>query len=284
MPFVQLLFILLLSTFSCTSSPTPSSTKPIVLVSVPPYAFFVKTLAEDSVQVETLVPVGANPHLYEASPKEVQQHQKASLWIYLGEPFDKRVLTFFEQTGKPIQVLRITEGLDLLSSCEEDHCLHGEGEDLHVWLSPHLDKAQAEKIAAALGELLPEQQGLIQKRLHTLLRELDALDRQISKELAPYAGKAILVSHPAFGYFCRDYDLVQLSIETEGKEPRPQEMQHLLEEVKQYQVQSVILEPQYSNKGAERIAEELHLKTHTLDPYAENVVENLKKIAEEITQ
>jgi zinc transport system substrate-binding protein len=34
----------------------------------------------------------------------------------------------------------------------------------------------------------------------------------------------VLVSHPAFGYFCKDYDLEQISIEVEGKEPRPKDV------------------------------------------------------------
>ena len=79
-------------------------------------------------------------------------------------------------------------------------------------------------------------------------------------------GRAILVSHPAFAYFCQDYALVQLSVEVEGKDPLPKDVTEILQKAKNYNIQSVLLEPQYSNKGAELIAQSMHLPTHMVDP------------------
>lgn len=289
-----LIFTLLLPLCSCEKKEGTQDGKPTVLVSVPPYAFFVEKIAGDAVHVETLVPAGANPHIYEASPKEVQRHHHAALWVYLGEAFDKRVLRYFKDTHKQIQILDITQGIDLLSICEKDgiateeahHCHHShdEGYDLHIWLSPALAKLQAQKIAAALIALLPSLQEQFSANLQRFLDELDVLDRQIAQILAPLSGKAILVSHPAFGYFCKDYHLVQLSIEIEGKDPLPQHITEILEQAKHYSIQSVLIEPQYSNKGAELVAKSLHLPTHRVDPYAENYEENLLAIAKVIAE
>ena len=101
-------------------------TRPTVLVSVPPYVYFVQRIAGDTVDIETLVPAGANPHIYEATPKEVQRHQNASLWIYLGESFDRKALQFFKDAKNPIQIVDIAKGTDLLPVCEEEHahCHH----------------------------------------------------------------------------------------------------------------------------------------------------------------
>ena len=220
------LLILLIPLCSCEKKEGVKDGKPTVLVSVPPYAFFVKKIAQDAVNIEMLIPVGANPHIYEASPKEVQRHQNAALWIYLGEAFDKRVLRFFKDSHKQIQILDVTQGIDLLSVCEEGdlareahHCHHShdEGKDLHIWLSPALAKIQAQKIAAALITLLPESEEKFSANLQIFLDELNDLDHQIAQMLNPLNGKAILVSHPAFGYFCQDYHLIQLSIEIKVK-------------------------------------------------------------------
>src|SRR5690348_7322246 len=88
--------------FSCEVKEKPNSGKPTVLVSVPPYAYFVKKIAQDAVEIETLVPAGTNPHIYEATPQEVQRHQNAALWIYLGESFDKKIFKFFQTVKNPI--------------------------------------------------------------------------------------------------------------------------------------------------------------------------------------
>lgn len=287
-----LFLCLFLPFFSCGKQETPKSGKPTVLVSVPPYVYFVQKIAKDTVEIETLVPVGANPHIYEATPKDVQRHQNAALWVYLGEPFDKKALQFFQDMKKPIHVVDMAEGTPLLPLCEEEehaHCCHhhhhhDEGKDLHIWLSPRLAKLQAVKIAEALTSLLPAEQKRFEANLKSFIDELDHLDAEIADLLAPMKGQAILVSHPAFGYFCLDYHLTQLSIEMEGKDPLPQHVAAIVAKAKSYAIHSVITEPQYSNKGAELIAQSLGLPTHSVDPYAMNFSENLLSIAQVIAE
>ncbi len=281
--FIRLLLtVFILLTNSCEKKENFNTGKPIVLVSVPPYVDFVKKIAKDTVAVQSLIPAGANPHVYEATPKEVQSHQNAAIWIRLGESFDKKVYQFFKQLNKPVKIVDVAQGIPLLSVCDDHGHASDEGKDLHIWLSPKLAKIQAEKIAAALIALLPEQGDFFSANLQKLLNELDVLDGQIAGILAPMEGKAILASHPAFEYFCRDYHLVQLSIEMEGKEPLPQHVTEILALAKRYAVQAVLIEPQYSNKGAELIAKRLGLPTHSVDPYAENYLENLLSIAQVI--
>lgn len=281
--FAALFF--LLSLYACKPH-TETASKPTVLVSIPPYAYFIKKIAGSSVHVETLIPAGANPHVYESSPREVQRHQTAKLWFSLGESSEKKISQYFKDTHQPVQIIDLTQDIELLADCHEEHCshIHGEGHDLHLWLSPKIAKKQAQMIASALMKLLPEQQDTFGKNLQVFLEELENLDQQIAHTLESLSGKAILVSHPAFSYFCRDYHLIQLSIEVEGKDPLPQHITRILKKAKHYSVQGVLTEPQYSNKGAELIAHSLHLPTHMVDPYAENYTENLIHIAKVIAK
>jgi zinc transport system substrate-binding protein len=182
--------VLLLPLASCGKQEKPRESKPLVLVSVPPYIYFVDRIAGGAVDVESLIPPGVNPHIYEATPREVQRHQAAALWIYLGEAFDKKTLDFFKKSRKPIEIFPVTQGIHLLSFCEEEghtcpHHAHEEGKDLHIWLSPRLAKKQAEGIAIALGELLPTQKQQFSANLKNFLQELDELDKEISILLAP---------------------------------------------------------------------------------------------------
>jgi zinc transport system substrate-binding protein len=287
---IFILLILLLPLAACGKKEGVKNAKPTVLVSVSPYAYFVNQIGKDLVHVETLIPAGANPHLYEATPKEVLGHQSAALWIYLGEALDKKVLQFFRDTRKQIQIVDVAYGIKLLSDCNEEglthqHCHHHhqeEGQDLHIWLSPVLAKQQAITIAEGLKALLPKDREQIEANLHKFLSELEVLDKQIAAILLPMRDKAILVSHPAFAYFCRDYQIEQLSIEMEGKDPLPQHVTQILAMAKSHNIQSILTEPQYSNKGAELIAQSLGLKLHSVDPYAENYSENLLHIAKVI--
>lgn len=282
------LLICIVTLNSCVSQNNNPTKKPTIIVSVPPYAYFIKKIGGDQFDVRSLVPPGTDPHTYEPTPKEVENLQQAVLWIKLGEAFDKKVHQVFKEQKRNIKIVEITKGIDLLSYCneglievEKEHCSHGhtEGKDLHVWMSLRLAKTQAENITSALIELYPQQEVHFKKNLQHFIHELESVDSDISQLLTSMRGKAILVSHPAFGYFCEDYGITQISIEMEGKEPLPQYITNIIEKIKVYDIKSVILQPQSNNKGAKLIAQELKLSTHLIDPCAENYTDNLRTFA-----
>lgn len=274
-------FLLALLLCCCTSPPSLEKKKPLVLVSLPPYVHLVKKLASELVDVESLVPEGSNPHLYEAPLQKIERQQKADLWIYLGESVDKKMTRLLKQGSPDLPTLDLTAGIDLLSS-ENSHL--DEGRDLHVWLDMHIVRVQAERIAACLKELLPHETERIQENLLKFLNELATLDETLYQLLAPLKGSPLLVSHPAFGYFCRAYGLRQISIEEEGKDPGPKDLTLLLEEAQKKRATLVVVEPQHSSKGAERIAHLLNLPLYTIDPYSERYLSELLALARMLAQ
>lgn len=274
-------FILfLLSLFSCNSQPEQPA-KPSALVTVPPYKFFVERIAGDSVDVQVLVPPGANPHIYEPTPKQVEKAYEVDIWFRLGEPSEEKILTVLQEQNQMLRVVDVTKGIDLMG---EGHCCdhHEEGKDRHVWMSPKLAAIQAKTIAETLSEAFPMHKGQFYEGLNSLLADLESLDGELQKKLEPMKGDAILVSHPAFGYFCQEFGLKQLSIEYEGKEPLPQDVIHTLREAENAHVRAVFIQIQYNNKGALLVADKLHLPVYSVDPYASDYLENLRRIADDI--
>lgn len=199
--------------------------------------------------------------------------QKGAIWFRLGESFEARLIPVL-QAGTLIVDQR--DGIDMIQSgcgCCHDH------NDPHIWLSPRLLKIQARQIAQVLSEQQPEHAALFAANLKVLENELDALDKECSLLFAHSQGKKILVSHPAFGYFCRDYGLEQLSIEMEGREPTPKYLTDLITTARNAHIKTVFLQEQHNPRGGKRIASELGASTYTVDPYVENVVENIRTIA-----
>jgi zinc transport system substrate-binding protein len=168
-------------------------------------------------------------------------------------------------------------GLDLiLAGCG---CCTRDAHDPHIWLSPKLLKKQAIQIADALIELNPQHTEIFKENLSFLLAELEYLDQECDALMSTSAQKAILVSHPAFGYFCKDYGLEQLSIEMEGKDPTPRYVTELIAKARNRKIKKVFLQKQHNPKGGKRIAQELKAKLYDVDPYCENVIENLRNLA-----
>lgn len=260
----------------------PEQIKPVVLVSVPPYLYFVKKIAEDTVSVYSLVPVGANPHLYEPTPKQVQLQRQAVLWVKLGEKADQKAERVFQELKNPPLVVDLKEGLTLLPYKEGHCCSDQSTKDLHIWLSPKMMQLQVQKITQAFIQLFPTHAELYQNNANKLLEELRKVDQELANTLKSKQGKAILVSHPAFAYFCKDYHLEQLSLEEEGKDCLPQYIPELLRKIKEMKIGGVIIEPQHGSKAAKLIAQELGLPTYTIDPYSEDYITALKQIAEAV--
>lgn len=254
-----------------------------VLVSVAPHEFFVKKIAGDTVSIELMVPTGASAHTYEPTPRQVIQASKADIWFQVGEFFEAQASQAMKYHHPQMVFADLRQGLDLITAAEEGGCSsccrHGNCMDLHIWMSPKMAKIQAETIAHVLTKLYPEFQETYAISLHQFLKELDSLDADIAKMLASAKSKVIMVSHPAYAYFCRDYGLKQISIEFEGKDPTPQQLTRILQEARKSDIGVVFVQKQYSSKGAHLIAHELGAKVVMLDPYSGDYINSMREIA-----
>ena len=114
------------------------------------------------------------------------------------------------------------------------------------------------------------------------VKELDSLDTEIKNILAPYKDKAFMVFHPSWGYFAKRYDLEQISIEMEGKEPKPNELVKLVEEAKKHDIKIVFVAPQFSQKSAKTISQSIGANVVSIDPLSGDWKNDLLKTAKEI--
>lgn len=266
----------------CTAEEAPS-----VLVSIAPHKFFVEKIAGDTVTVQLMVPAGASAHTYEPTPKQMLAASRADIWFYLGEAFEAKAMASLKAHNPKMTFYDMRNGVDMINvdpSSGQCCCCHAHSQDPHIWLSARQAKIQAETITKALSSHFPEHAHTYEQALKDFLTELDALDQEITAILQPLKNRTLLVSHPAYGYFCRDYKLVQLSIEFEGKDPTPQQMTKILNLARAAHIRRVFIQPQYSNKGAKLFASELGAKVVSLDPYSEHFMTSMLEIANQFSQ
>jgi zinc transport system substrate-binding protein len=273
----------LTATLFFTSCGTNENRSIDILVSTPPYIYFVNELTEGELTVASIVPKGASPHMYEPSPGQVKKAYTASLWIRAEEGFEKKIGQALQEQKPTLEVLNLAQKLHLPhlhggKPCSCSHH-HHEEKDPHFWLSLKLAKKQATLIADAIIRAFPDRKKQIDKTLPALLDKFSTADETIQKKLKPHEGKSILISHPAFGYFCHDYQIKQVSIEHEGKDPLPKQISAILESMQSSKIQTVFTQSQYNNKGAKVIAKKLNLETHEIDPYSSDYLNNILQIA-----
>jgi zinc transport system substrate-binding protein len=164
----------------------------------------------------------------------------------------------------------------------DDHA-HAVGEpDPHIWLAPVLVKIQARHIRDALTRASPEHAGEFDDNLRRFEADLDALDAEIAALLAPYRGRAVLVFHPAYGYFTDAYGLRQVAVEAEGKSPGPRQLAELVAAARARRARVIFIQPQISAQKAETVAQEIGARVVPIDPLERDYMNNLRHMAQAI--
>jgi zinc transport system substrate-binding protein len=156
---------------------------------------------------------------------------------------------------------------------------HHHGGDPHVWLSPRLVKQQAVTISEALIQFDPQHRSTYLANREEFLEQIDKLDRDIQGKLANLTSRTFLVFHPSWSYFAHDYNLTQLAIEIEGKEPSAAEMIDIISTAQAQAIRVIFVQPQTSRRSADTIARQIAAKVEELDPLAQDWLDNMRTVA-----
>ncbi len=264
------------------------------IVSILPAQTFVKAIGGDKVDVSLMVQPGNSPHTYEPKPSQMIEIAKADLYFAIGVEFEEVWLPKFKNLNPQMQVIDLADNIKKIEmqkhQCEkeehdgkhEEKHVH-EGEDPHIWTAPSNVKIIAQNIYNALKKEDPENTNYYKKNLDIFLASIDETDRQIIHFLSSLEDtRRFMVFHPSWGYFAQAYNLEQIAVEVEGKEPKPKELIHLLKEAKEEKVKAIFTQPEFSDTVAKIIAKELQIPVVKVSPLAPNWSENLINIAKVI--
>lgn len=261
------------------NNPSESSYGKIgVVVTVGPQEEFVKRVGGDRVDVTVMVPPGADPHTYEPLPNQMKQVQNAQIYFQVGSgiEFELTWMDKLTSMNPQMKVVNTSQGIELLPNTAENE----EGTDSHVWVSPRNAKIMVENIYQSLIQTDPQNKDYYTKNRDEYLKQLDELDKNITQTLSGKNNTKIMVYHPAWAYFCRDYNLQQISIQSKGKEPSPQGIANLVDQSRKENIKVIFVTPQFSSSNAQVIATEIGGRVIVVDDLSENYLDNMKKVAE----
>jgi zinc transport system substrate-binding protein len=234
---------------------------PRVLVSVPPEAYLVRSIAGARVSVEVLLPPGASPHTYEPSMGIARRAAEADLYLTVGHPR----LTFETSWVAALKRVGGVPIVPLAATCD------ARPDDPHVWLSVACADTMARHAEAALERLLPASDSArLRARLDSTMADMHRASGKADSLLAPFSGRSFLVFHPAWGYFARDHRLRQLAVQAGSREPGPRDLARVLREIHEEGLRVLFIQPGMPRDEAERIARQLGVRTEVLDPLEEN--------------
>lgn len=249
-----------------------------VTVSILPYADFVWQVGGDRVDVSVMVPPGASPHSYEPTPSQMVSLSNTEVYVQVGSGIEFEMIWMDDLIAQNpgMTIINGSAGIDLLASSDPDE----PGMDPHVWTSPINAKIIVQDIRDGLIAIDPAHEDYYRSNAENYMEQLDELDTYIHGELDSYSNRHFLTYHPSFGYFSKEYDISQLSIEFEGKEPTPQGLQDCIDLAGQYDLNYIFTEPQFVPEYAETIADAIGGETVTVDALSEHYITSMRTLTD----
>jgi zinc transport system substrate-binding protein len=277
----------MLSLFLAVYTPKAVAAEKIpVFVSIVPQMYFAEKIGGEYVSVMSMTGQGADVHTFEPKPKQMTDLAKAKIYFAIGVEFEHALLSKVASVNPKLMIVHTDQGISKIPMTahhhdgKEAHHPEDEGSDPHIWLSPNLVKIQADAMFKALVSADPNHKAAYEANYAAFVKEIDTLDTEL-KAIFSTSGKnnKFMVFHPSWGYFAKDYGLEQIPVETEGKEPKPAELQELITHAKADNIRVVFAQPQYSSKNAEVIASAINGQVIMVDSLAKDWADNLRQAA-----
>lgn len=275
-----LLPLLILLLTSCGSQ--PSDNRPTLVVSIEPLRYVVEAIAGDDYRVVTLMPVGASPETYEPTPRQMIELSDCQMVFKAGTlPFEQLLMKQMTQNIPGVRTADLGKDIEPLVDLTNHH--HGtDGFDPHIWMQPINLILMAQETCRILSLTDSINRPRYEKRLAAFQAEMDSLDAELTRTLAPVKHRSFLIYHPALGYFAHRYGLVQYSVEHDGKEPSAAALRMLINQCKSEEIRHVFISQEHVGRGAQRVAEALQLKPTSINPLDYNVPQQMRAIAQEL--
>lgn len=276
--FLQIATIALLSV-ACATQKSGDNEKTI-FVTIAPLQHLAEELTCGDFSVELLVKQGASPETFEPTSSDIARLSDAELVFSTGLISFEHSLT--HNIGA--RVINLSEGITTLGgTCSHHHCNHSHGIDPHIWTSPRELRTMVENMHRALMSHYPDSTKY-NDAAGRIIARLDSLDSYCQARLGDGTKRAIMIYHPAYTYLAHNYNIEQIAIENEGKEPTAKHLIELVERGRQMGIRTIFHQPQYSASKLRSIADELNAEIVVTDPLSFDIEAEIRRVVDLIAK
>jgi manganese/zinc/iron transport system substrate-binding protein len=227
-------------------------------------ADLVRNIGGDRVKVTQIMGEGVDPHLYKASPGDVNLLTGADAIFYSGLHLEGKMADVFVRMARKKPTFAVTEYIP------EDRVLDNpEGAfDPHLWFDVSLWREAAGVVRDALKAFDPAHAADYQARADSYQAELSKLHEYARTQLAsiPKERRVLVTAHDAFRYFGRAYDIEVKGIQgiSTESEAGVKEVNALVNFLVERKVKAVFVESSVSDKNIRALLEGCKARGHTV--------------------
>lgn len=250
-----------------------------ILASIKPLELLVRAVATEDMLTSTLVPAGSSPHNYSMTPSKRRALQSADVIFWVGpdmETFLSRLLTGNEFGARSVALMAPSEGHDSHEESHDEHSDghdHGDGEDPHIWVDPHMAVTMAESIRDTLAGLDGADKPALDRNLEAFRVAIAQKEQQIRTQLAPLKGTSLFAYHSAFTRFSEHYNLNVEGVLTLNPDlsPGARHIAEVQDSLRRANRPCLLTEPQFNRQWWRSITEGLDVTFSTWDPLATDI-------------
>ena len=241
---------------ACGSS--SGSARPHVVATTTVIGELVRSVAGDTVDVEVLIPPGADPHDFEPSAAQAARLRTASLIVADGLGLEERLGAAIDGARRDgVTVLELGPALDPVDVPGTDH------PDPHVWLDPERWARAAPLVADALATTTGDDRSGFDSRATTWSNEVRAAGAEARRitDAIPPGDRLLVTNHDALEYFASRFGLKVIGVVLPGgstlAEPSAADVSRLAEAVRSSGARAVFTENTTSARLMQMLAKEV---------------------------
>jgi ABC-type Zn uptake system ZnuABC Zn-binding protein ZnuA len=282
-----ILSIFLFAATACSGQPSShtGTSAPPVLASATFLADITRQIAGERLLIESLLPVGADPHAFEPTPRDLAKISESKLIIINGAEYEHFLEPLLENAGGERTILEASAGIAPRTDPESEQAI-----DPHMWLDPNNVIRYVENIREALTHFDPEGAAVYKSNADAYTAELKNLDRWIAEQVEqiPAGNRLLVTNHETFGYFAERYgfEVVGTVIESFSSvaSPSAQQLAELIDQIKSSgapaifldEVENPALAQQIADETGVRVVTDLHLESLTDGAPAATYIDMMK--------
>lgn len=248
--------LLLLMSIGITST---ASDRLKVVASASMIADITAAIAGDLVDIDMIVPIGGDPHIYEPTPSDVRLVHDADLVLINGLTFEGWITELIENSGTEAPTVVVTDGINVLTSQTYENSA-----DPHAWMDANNGLIYAKNIATAIISIDPANAQIYQENLKRYQEELKRLDQYIQGKISsiPPAKRVLVTSHDAFQYFGRRYGIrleAIMGVSTDA-EAQTSDIRRVAQTIKESGIPAIFVESTINPKLIKQLAQDSGIK------------------------
>jgi len=224
----------------------------------------VRNVVGPDVTVEVLVPIGADPHDYQASSRQVAQINRASLVVANGLGLEEALIDVLQAAERDgANVLEIAPLLEPIPV--------GSGFDPHVWLDPGRMAEAARVVAEEMASVDASIDWSSRAEVYAI--GLDITHREIESilQVVSQDSKKLVANHDSLGYFAAVYGFEIVGTVIPGGStlgaPSSSDLANLVGVIEEEGIRAIFAETTETSVVAASVAAEVSHQVEVVDLY-----------------